>query len=529
MSENEIVQAEPVATATEKPLLKILHRRFLPKEKKDRALIHRDSAGINFATFSEEKWRLSVLLGKYFMLELDFFRGMSDLPFSIFSVQKGNFALYLKKGSKLTSQIRDRMKDAKLLRLYIPYEHYKELLVYLGMEAEKIGLSDDQVIKGLDTAESHAQEDSAESATDTAKYEYTEAEIIDCLLNILCDIHGLINPEEEEKEKQKELAEIERKKAEKQNQEPAPAVEIPKEPAPIVGAEVPKPQEPARNTKYDISFGPEKGARPETADEIEQFRQQSVQSIEEWKTKKDRPARVVLLDQNLHLSARSLLMTDFTGSTHKAMQQLDDPKKVVAFAKSVTGNIVGFLYQGKEAFKNLVEHFSKEYTLSQHATQTAIFVCMLGMRFKMSGEALSQLVTAAFLANYGKSKLPAEFLENEDSLEGENLQKYKHYPEVSATVILKGDPNLKEIAKMVLQHRERLDGSGFPKGLSGKAIPQGSQIIGIADRFQFFTTGTSKREALSGFDALRVMKQKEHQQYSDFAFRQLVNILKDDE
>jgi HD-GYP domain-containing protein (c-di-GMP phosphodiesterase class II) len=63
--------------------------------------------------------------------------------------------------------------------------------------------------------------------------------------------------------------------------------------------------------------------------------------------------------------------------------------------------------------------------------------------------------------------------------------------------ILKGIDFLKEAARLVLQHHEKFDGTGYPQGLAGKDILLGARIFAVVDTFDAMTSDRPYRKALS--------------------------------
>ena len=63
-----------------------------------------------------------------------------------------------------------------------------------------------------------------------------------------------------------------------------------------------------------------------------------------------------------------------------------------------------------------------------------------------------------------------------------------------------------DIADYVLAHHERWDGSGYPRGLKGEAIPWKARIIAIADAYDVMTTGRPYRKALNEAAAVAEIK-----------------------
>ena len=59
---------------------------------------------------------------------------------------------------------------------------------------------------------------------------------------------------------------------------------------------------------------------------------------------------------------------------------------------------------------------------------------------------------------------------------------------------------------MIRHHHERYDGSGYPDGLKGKAIPYGSRILAVADAYEAMTADRPYRSCMSGEDAVAEIK-----------------------
>jgi HD-GYP domain-containing protein (c-di-GMP phosphodiesterase class II) len=62
------------------------------------------------------------------------------------------------------------------------------------------------------------------------------------------------------------------------------------------------------------------------------------------------------------------------------------------------------------------------------------------------------------------------------------------------------------ITAIVRHHHERLDGSGYPDGLAGEAIPLGARIVAVADTFDALTSQRPYREAFSPGEAMALLR-----------------------
>jgi HD-GYP domain-containing protein (c-di-GMP phosphodiesterase class II) len=104
----------------------------------------------------------------------------------------------------------------------------------------------------------------------------------------------------------------------------------------------------------------------------------------------------------------------------------------------------------------------------------------VGERLGLPSDELDELELAARLHNAGKSKLPDAVLAKRTSLEPDELDLVSFHPEWGAELLARV-PGLAPVGAIVLFHRERVDGSGYPYGLAGDRIPLASRIVGACD------------------------------------------------
>jgi putative two-component system response regulator len=107
------------------------------------------------------------------------------------------------------------------------------------------------------------------------------------------------------------------------------------------------------------------------------------------------------------------------------------------------------------------------------------------------------LAKAAPLHDIGKLAMPAEILRRTGKLSAPDWERVKRHPEYGAAIIGQHeDPLLKLAHDIALTHHEHWDGSGYPKGLKGDAIPWAGRLIAVVDAFEAMTTTQFHREAM---------------------------------
>jgi len=129
-----------------------------------------------------------------------------------------------------------------------------------------------------------------------------------------------------------------------------------------------------------------------------------------------------------------------------------------------------------------------------HSSRVGTYTRAIGVRLGLPDTQLEQVVMAALLHDIGKIGVPDHVLLKEGKLTGEEFAQIKKHPELG-WMALKSINDFKSLSLIVLHHHERMDGSGYPGGLKGSAIPLGSRIIAVADSYDALTTDRPYRKA----------------------------------
>jgi putative two-component system response regulator len=112
-------------------------------------------------------------------------------------------------------------------------------------------------------------------------------------------------------------------------------------------------------------------------------------------------------------------------------------------------------------------------------------------------EVADMMQKAAPLHDIGKLGVPSEILRKRDKLSVPDWERVKRHPQLGADIIGEGDdPLLKLARQLALTHHENFDGSGYPKGLKGEAIPWPGRVMAIVDSFEAMTSTQFHRDPL---------------------------------
>jgi HD-GYP domain-containing protein (c-di-GMP phosphodiesterase class II) len=140
----------------------------------------------------------------------------------------------------------------------------------------------------------------------------------------------------------------------------------------------------------------------------------------------------------------------------------------------------------------------KDLNTGVHSTRLAEWAVRVGQELGLDESRLADIEVAALLHDAGKVGVPDSILKKPGPLDADEWRVMRMHPEFSWAV-LRLVPGLESASLYALHHHEKFDGSGYPFGLRGTAIPLYARIAAVADVFDALTSRRPQRCAL-GFD-----------------------------
>lgn len=139
--------------------------------------------------------------------------------------------------------------------------------------------------------------------------------------------------------------------------------------------------------------------------------------------------------------------------------------------------------------------------LRQHLRVVVYRAIAICRRLGLSREEMDDVALAAELQDVGLLAVPEAVLEKRTALDPEEAAMIRNRP-VAGEAIIGSAPGLAPVAGLVRASSEHFDGSGFPDGIAGEAIPLGARIIAVAVAYAALTAPRPYRDAASTEDAL---------------------------
>lgn len=161
--------------------------------------------------------------------------------------------------------------------------------------------------------------------------------------------------------------------------------------------------------------------------------------------------------------------------------------------------------------------------LYSHALDTALITALIGAKLKYNKKNLNDLVLGAIFHDIGLVLTPANVIKKGDDLTIEERLIYKNHCKLGYSMVAKviESPIVKNI---ILQHHERLDGSGYPHQLKGNEIDKHAQIVMVADAFDSATMYTPYKKTKDPKTVLKEMLE-EKEKFPEKIVKCLVDLM----
>lgn len=166
--------------------------------------------------------------------------------------------------------------------------------------------------------------------------------------------------------------------------------------------------------------------------------------------------------------------------------------------------------------------YEKDINSEIHCRTVSEISEKLALSYGMNRQEINEVKTAGLLHDIGKIIIPISIIVKKGKLSKEEYKLIKSHPEIGFR-ILNSTHNMRNISNIVLNHHERWDGQGYPRGIKSNDIPLQSRIISIADAFDAMTSERTYRKTLSKDEALLEIVNNSGTQFDP----ELVNIFKE--
>lgn len=207
-----------------------------------------------------------------------------------------------------------------------------------------------------------------------------------------------------------------------------------------------------------------------------------------------------------------------------------------AQSRSLAGDLrAAELVAGEEAFlgahvRSLLVHLAtKDAYTEGHTRRVSLLAVQLAELLGLSAGRLRSLAIGGLMHDIGKLSVPVEILQKPGPLTDAEFDVIRRHPDRGARLVDELGGFRPEVRRLVLDHHERLDGSGYPRGLGAEEIDLETRILTVCDVYDALVSRRVYREAWSQRQALSLLHQESGTGFDPRCVSALEQALADDE
>lgn len=163
-----------------------------------------------------------------------------------------------------------------------------------------------------------------------------------------------------------------------------------------------------------------------------------------------------------------------------------------------------------------------------HCDRTGRIAHALGESLDLDAEALQRLDLAAHFHDVGKIGIPDRVLLSAKRVTGADWATMQSHSEIGERIFLASrHEHAEAVAGLIRHHHEAMDGSGYPDGLVGSAIPLGARILRVADSYDAMTTRRPYAPQRTHAEAMRILHGEQDEKIDPDVFRAFERLMRD--
>jgi len=171
--------------------------------------------------------------------------------------------------------------------------------------------------------------------------------------------------------------------------------------------------------------------------------------------------------------------------------------------EEIVDDMVESIVRNPQALMWVAKLREQDITAYGHGLQVSVYLTSFGRHLGFPKDQLSQLAQIGLLLDIGKIRLPRELLDKQGRLTEEEFETCKQHVAHGLAILNESKGFDPSVLVGIEQHHERMNGSGYPKGLAGDAIGIFGRMAGIVDCFAALTNHRPYAAAVSSYEALR--------------------------
>lgn len=212
--------------------------------------------------------------------------------------------------------------------------------------------------------------------------------------------------------------------------------------------------------------------------------------------------RKLEVQNRIHQEELERLVQERTAALEETLQKLKKAQEEVRLSREETIHRLARVAE------------SRDHDTAQHILRMSRYCELLARRLNLNEERCELIRLASPMHDIGKVGLPDQVLQKAGRLTPEEIRIMRQHAEIGYQILSDSDVELLKVAAVIaLTHHERVDGTGYPRGLRGQEIPLEGRIAAIADVFDAMTNKRIYKPAYPLDQAIEIMRQGKGTQF----------------
>ncbi len=214
-------------------------------------------------------------------------------------------------------------------------------------------------------------------------------------------------------------------------------------------------------------------------------------------------------DRQAYVTELTRAVETYRHTHHYIRELLDDVRLGRSIetgkARDLAASIADSVVQEENAMVWLTQLKKRDEYTSQHSINVCVLSVLFGRYLGWSIDELRELGLGALVHDIGKMRVPLEVLNKAQSLDDAEMEQMREHPRHGYRILHATSGVPRSVQDVAYCHHERVDGSGYPRGLAGGHIPRNAMLVSIVDVYDAITSDRVYHMGISPHEALNVM------------------------
>jgi HD-GYP domain-containing protein (c-di-GMP phosphodiesterase class II) len=234
----------------------------------------------------------------------------------------------------------------------------------------------------------------------------------------------------------------------------------------------------------------------------------------------------IMVSNTFSPKEKSHVLYETSQSLVKSTFDRPDSPVVMEANQRVVTHTVTQLINEPAMLRTMVQLFAYDYSLYTHSVHVSVLGSALMLEFeKSASDHLRSLAMGLLLHDIGKSRVPPDIVRKQGMLTHWESKQMEKHPDYGVGLMQAHEQISNRAIDIIKGHHEKMDGSGYPRGLEGSSIPLPTRICSVVDVFDALTSNRVYKPAMRAFDAIAMMRARMRAHLDDDVVQLLIHKL----